>query len=75
MSFIKTTNIVIDKEIRSIRRTVQCPYCKTFLQGISQGVFAMECWNCKKEFRIQKDKNKFLPRKVGIVKKTILGKL
>lgn len=77
MAFVKTTNMVLDHTIQVEKtiRTVQCPHCKTYLKGISLDITAMKCWTCKKEFRIQQDKDKFLSEKTGVMKKTILGNL
>lgn len=77
MAFIKTTNIVFDKtvQVEQTTRTVQCPYCKTYLQGISLNITAMLCWKCKKEFRIQQDKDKFSSKETGVMKRTVLGNL
>ena len=60
MSFIKTTNIVEDKEFTEISRQVECPYCHCGLRNISGYITAMKCWHCNKEFRIEQDKNKFV---------------
>lgn len=73
MVFLKTTNNVVDETVERIIRTVQCPYCKTHLQGISKEVLSMVCWHCKKPFRIQRDKSKFVetPKQ----RRTIIGRL
>jgi DNA-directed RNA polymerase subunit RPC12/RpoP len=77
MAFIKTTNVVLDDtiQIEKTIRTVQCPYCKVYLKGISLNITAMKCWKCKKEFRIQQDKSKFGIGMPNRVKRTLLGRL
>lgn len=52
---IKITNVIQDKEVKSIERTVQCPFCSTFLKNVPKYINQMECWYCYKEFKIQKD--------------------
>lgn len=74
MAFIKTTNMVVDKVVQHDIRTVQCPYCKTFLEGISLSTTAMFCWHCRKEFRIQQDKWKFINDLPKGMKRTVLFK-
>lgn len=73
MSFIKTTNFVEDSEVIETIRQVICPYCKSGLRNIPKWVTSMECWNCKKEFRIEQNKNKFiLPNLDGKIHKTLI---
>ena len=56
---IKTTNVVKDEETTKSVRTVQCPICNTFLNGVDKSVVVMTCWLCNKEFKIQQDSNKY----------------
>lgn len=60
MAYIKKTNIIGIENISETIRKVQCPYCKTFLQHIPDYITAMKCWHCKKEFRIEHDKDKII---------------
>ena len=55
MSFIKTTNIISRRTTINTLKKVQCPYCKTHLESISEYITAMICWHCAKEFRIEQD--------------------
>lgn len=61
MGYIKTTNCIQDSRIVEIIREVDCPYCKAGLRGIAEYITAMKCWNCKKEFRIEQNKDNFSP--------------
>jgi len=73
--FIKTTNVVELRETTNILRKVQCPYCRGYFEHIPEYVTSMICWNheCKKEFRIEKDMDKCVPHKPGIVSTTFHG--
>ncbi len=76
MSYIKTTNVIIDKEQTSYTREVQCPYCHTFLRPIPDYVTAMKCWHCNKEFRIEQDINKLIsPNEVTLKHSVIKARI
>ena len=60
MTRIKTTNVVLDKEVTTKERTVQCPWCNTYLKGISVYVIVMQCWYCHRDFKIQQDSIKWI---------------
>ena len=60
MAFIKTTNTIGVEVIEETIRAVQCPYCNTYLKHVPGYITAMKCWHCKKEFRIQQDKDKII---------------
>lgn len=72
MAFIKTTNIIKEDITEDIIRTVQCPYCKTYLKHVPRYITAMKCWHCKKEFRIQQDEDKIIEIPTGGAKRTSL---
>jgi len=59
MSYLKTTNIVEDKEFTETSRQVECPYCHCGLRNIPRYITAMKCWQCHTEFRIEQDQSKF----------------
>ena len=64
--YIKKTNVMKSRTTTSTIHTVQCPYCKTFLESISPYITAMICWRCNKEFRIERDKNKIIEPPSGM---------
>ena len=72
MGFIKTTNTIVEEIIEETIRSVQCPYCKTHLKHVPRYITAMKCWHCKKEFRIQQDKDKIIEILEGGAKRTSL---
>lgn len=59
MSYIKKTNIIEIREFTETIKRVRCPYCHTFLEHVPRYVTAMKCWQCKKEFRIEQDSEKW----------------
>lgn len=58
MVYIKTTNVISRRTTTNSLKKVQCPYCKTFLESVSEYTTAMICWQCDKEFRIEQDESK-----------------
>jgi DNA-directed RNA polymerase subunit RPC12/RpoP len=44
-----------DEMITHLQRHVTCPYCHTELVGVVAYAVVIECWHCKKEFRIDDD--------------------
>ncbi len=57
---ISTANVIFNVETTAIKRTIQCPKCKTFLEGVDDSVITMRCWYCEREFRIQQDPSKWV---------------
>ena len=53
------TNVIGTRESIDIIKRVRCPYCHTFLEHVPGYITAMLCWNCKKEFRIEQDLEKW----------------
>lgn len=60
MTRIKTTDVITFKEVKITTRTVQCPWCNTFLEGVDDTVVVMKCWYCEREFKIQQDPSKWI---------------
>lgn len=56
---MKTTNIISERTVSSIIKTVKCPYCHNYLEPIIEYAISIICWNCKKEFKIEQDNNKW----------------
>lgn len=64
MSYIKKTSIIEVRKIYDNIKRVRCPYCLIYLEHIPEYVTAMKCWQCKKEFRIEQDSEKWEESKV-----------
>lgn len=77
MAFIKTSNNITVEKITEHIKIVQCPYCKTYIKGVSKYITAMKCWHCNKEFRIQQDEARFDSdyREPGKMTRTALGRV
>ena len=77
MAYLKTSNNILVKEVTNHVKIVQCPYCKTYIKGVSAYITAMTCWHCDREFRIQQDVTKYNSEynKPGTMKRTALGRV
>ena len=60
MGYIKKTNNISRRTITSTLKKVRCPYCKTYLESVSEYTTAMICWHCDKKFRIEQDESRIL---------------
>ena len=48
-----------DEMITRLQRHVTCPHCHTELVGVAAYAVVIECWHCKKEFRIEDDPDNY----------------
>ena len=69
---IKTTTVIKDEESKETIRTVQCPFCNTFLKGVPDYVIVIRCWYCNREFKMEQDPNEWTFEESNSVHRTIM---